>query len=449
MKKEKADEAMQVARQALVRAAPRRTEQLEIFTLEEEARAYEIADGRLENIKNRQTFGLAVRILDSGRVGFACRADTRPEAVATAVTEARAILRHSDPDPARELSPRREIKSESPVRDLLSRPAEEKIALAHRIATAARHADVRVKQVRLAAYYESRRHMTLVNSLGLELSWSRPAFSLGALVLAKNQHDTQMGEEYRSWRNWEALDPEGVGKQAGQQAAGLLGAKTLPTGRRSLLIPPSISAGLLDAVWKAWSAEAVQRGRSFLGGREGSQIAASGINLIDDGTLKDGLGTALVDDEGSPMQRTELVKDGKLTGFIYNIETARRARAVSTGNGLRLEFQTMPDVRPTNFWLLPGTQEVKALKNQAEGGLCLAEVMGLHTLDAVTGEFSLGASGWVIEDGRLGQPVRGVTIAGRIEELLRQIDGVGNDSVIYGRFAAPTLLVRDIMVAGN
>ncbi len=449
MKKAKAAETAEFARQALVKAAPRATEQLEIFTLEGEARAYEIADGRLENIKTHKTFGLAVRILDSGRVGFACRADTRPEAVVMAVAEARAILRYSAPDSARELFPRPEINFESPAPDLLSRPAEDKIAMAHRIAKAARYADVRVKQVQQAAYYESSRHMALVNSLGLELSWSRPAFSLGALVLAENQHDTQMGEEYRSWRNWEGLDPEGVGKQAGQQAAGLLGAESLSTGRRSLLIPPGIAAGLLEAAWKAWSAEMVQRGRSFLGGREGTQIAAPGINLIDDGTLKEGLGTALVDDEGSPMQRTELVKDGKLTGLIYNIESARRANTSSTGNGLRLEFQTMPDVRPTNFWLLPGTQEVKALKNQAEGGLYLAEVMGLHTFDAVTGEFSLGASGWVIEDGTLGRPVRGVTIAGRMEELLRQIDGLGNDPVIYGRFAAPTLLIRDIMVAGN
>ncbi|MCK5218494.1 TldD/PmbA family protein, partial [bacterium] len=417
MKKEKGAENADVARQALARAAPRGTEQLEIFTLEEEARTYEIADGRLENIKNHHAFGLAVRILDSGRVGFACRADTRPEAVDMAVTEARDILRHSAPDSARGFFPGPKINSEPPAYDLLSRPAEEKIAMAHRIATAAMHTDVRVKQVRQAAYYESSRRMALVNSLGLELSWGRPAFSLGALVLAENRHDTQMGEEYRSWRNWEGLDPEGVGMQAGYQAAGLLGAESLPTGRRTLLVPPGISASLLEAAWKAWSAESVQRSRSFLDGREGTQIAASGINLIDDGTLKDGLGTAMVDDEGSPMQRTELVKDGKLTGLMHNIETARRARISSTGNGLRLEFKTMPDVHPTNFWLLPGTQEVKDLKNQAEGGLYLAEVMGLHTLDAVTGEFSLGASGWVIEDGTLGRPVRGVTIAGRMEAL--------------------------------
>jgi len=438
------------ARQALAEVSPVPGEEIEIFCQSLRERSYEITRGRLENSESRNAFGAAVRVLSDGRLGFAYRADMRTEAVAAAVTEARDLARRSSPDAARALPGVRvpaRVSTPAPV-DLQAVPKEEKINLARRLEVAALASDPRVHAAHQATYQEEETLQALVNSHGVELSWSFQEFSLGVAAVAAAGGDSQLGEEYRVWRAWSRLDPETVGRLAGERAARLLQAAPLPTGKRRLVVPPSIGAGFLEAAIAAWSAEAVQRGRSFLAGREGQQIAAGAITLIDDGTAPGGLATAPVDDEGTPMQRTELINQGRLAGFLHNHETARRGGVQSTGNAYRAGIQAPPAVGPTNIILLPDSVVPEQLLAQAEGGLYLAEVLGLHTLDPVTGEFSLGASGWLIEHGAPVRPVRGVTIAGRLEDFLKQVEAVGSDLTTYGRVSVPTLLVKDIMVAG-
>jgi PmbA protein len=216
-----------------------------------------------------------------------------------------------------------------------------------------------------------------------------------------------------------------------------------------LILPPHITTGLLEAAWEAWSGDAAQRGRSFFAGRTGQMVAAPAITLVDDGTLAQGLASAPVDDEGTTTQRTALLSEGRLAGFLYNAESGRRAGARSTGNGQRNGFKNLPSVGPTNFLLLPGQAQPSDLLAEAEAGLYISELMGLHTLDAVTGEFSLGANGRLITKGVLGQPVRGITIAGTVETLLKQVTAIGADLTWYGSIGAPTLLVSDVMVSGT
>lgn len=440
-----------LARQALAGVSPAPGEEIEIYATVSTERRYELTGGQVENIESRQNFGAAVRVIAAGRLGFAYRADARPESLAEAVAEARNLAQRTAADPARTLPPRQDparVSLPAPV-DLQAVPLESKLDLARRLEAAARAVDPRVRATHQAAYQEEDVQTALVNTRGVDLSWSHQGFALSVAAVAEENGDSQIGEEYRVWRLWSDMNPEVVGREAGRKAARLLHAAPVATARRSLVVPPAIGTGFLEAAISAWSAEWVQRGRSFLAGREGQVIAAEAITLMDDGTAPGGMGTAPVDDEGTPMQRTELIRGGRLAGFMHNQETARRAGANSTGNARRSGLQAPPAVGPTNVICLPGGAGEAGLLAQAEGGLYLAEVLGLHTLDPVTGAFSLGASGWLIENGVLGRPVRGVTVAGRLETLLRQVEAVGDRLTTYGRFSAPTLLVRDIMVAGT
>jgi len=439
-----------LARQALAGTTPAAGEAIEIYISTATKRRYEMTAGQLENIESRQTFGAAVRVLTGGRLGFAYRADARPEALTAAIAEARDLAQRTAEDPARELPPRRDpARVNVPAsKDLQALPLEQKLELVRRLETAALAADPRVRVAHQAAYQEEDIHVALVSTLGVDMTWSFQEFGLSVAAVAEDDGDSQIGEDYRVWRLWDDLDPETVGREAGEKAAHLLKAAPLPTARRSLLIPPAIGTGLFEMALSAWSAESVQRGRSYLAGREGQAIAAAAVTLLDDGTAPGGVATAPVDDEGTPTQRTELIRNGHLAGFMHNQETARRAQVASTGNAYRASLQTPPSVGPTNVICLPGTFTESQLLARAEGGLYLAEVLGLHTLDPVTGAFSLGASGWLIENGTLGRPVRGVTMAGQLETLLKQVEALGDQLTTYGRFSAPALLVRDIMVAG-
>lgn len=437
------------ARRGLAEVQP--GEEVEIFTLEMNERRYEFDRDRLELTETRRAAGVAVRVLNAGRAGFAYRADPRPEAAATALDEARALAALSDPDPARVLAdPQAPAKVRVPEPlDLARIPLTDKLALVRRMEAAALGSDPRVRAAPQAGYQETERSCALAASTGVFHAWTRQTFSLGLAVLASDRGDTQVAEEFREWRSWADLDPEGTGRTAGERAARLLGAAPVPTGRRPVVVPPAVAAGLLEAALPAWSAEAVQRRRSFLDGQAGRTLAAPDVTLVDDGAATGGLYTTPVDDEGTPRQRTALVTEGRLTGFLHTLESARRADVPPSGNAVRPVLAAPPAPGVNNVSLLPGVRSRGELWERAEGGLLLAELLGLHTLAPATGEFSFGASGWLLERGAPARPVRGVTVAGDLGSLLRRITGIGNDPETYGRFTSPTLLIEEMMVAGK
>ncbi|NTV52912.1 MAG: TldD/PmbA family protein, partial [Candidatus Firestonebacteria bacterium] len=165
--------------------------------------------------------------------------------------------------------------------------------------------------------------------------------------------------------------------------------------------------------------------------------------------LPHGLYSAPGDEEGSPAQRTELLRAGVLTGCLHDLETAARAQTRSTGNGFRPELTSPPGVGPSNFLLQPGPDSLVSLLTAYPGALYAADVLGLHTLDPVTGDFSLGAGGWLLEAGQAGRPVRGITISGNLLTWLKQIDRLADDLTVFGHFGAPTVAVRDLTLAGS
>jgi PmbA protein len=155
-----------------------------------------------------------------------------------------------------------------------------------------------------------------------------------------------------------------------------------------------------------------------------------------------------MDEEGSATQRTELIREGVLTACLHNRETALRGKTRSTGNGVRSSLSTTPAVGPMQVQLLPGSQTPEALYQAYPDALVAADVLGLHTLDPVTGDFSLGASGWLLQPGG-DVAVRGVTLSGNLMTWLKQIVAVGSDVRVLGHFSAPSVVVRDLLVAGE
>lgn len=428
--------------------------QTELYAFSVRERRYELTGGRLENQEVKHIQGAAVRVLaPGGRMGFAFRRDSRLESVKQAVAEARHLAAQAEPDDCRQLPPPRPATPVTPASrvDLQGILPAAKVDLVFSLEAAAKAVDPRIRAVHQAAYREVEIETRLLNSLGLDLTWQRQEFSLSLAVLAEDRGESQLAEEFRTWPAWNQIDPALVGAAAAHKAVRLLGARPLPTGRRSLLLPPEVSAALLEAVFPAWSAEAVQRGRSFLAGQEGKPLGPECLHLVDDGTLAQALGSAPTDEEGSPTQRTELLRSGRVAGFLHNHETALRGNTRSTGNARRPGMISPPGIGPTNVLLLPADQgrPPAELARLANHGLQVAEVLGLHTLDPVSGEYSLGANGWLLQDGEPGQAVRSVTIAGRLGDLFQRIEAVGQDVTAYDRFSAPTLLAADIMVAGT
>jgi PmbA protein len=194
----------------------------------------------------------------------------------------------------------------------------------------------------------------------------------------------------------------------------------------------------------------VQKGRSLFASLAGEVVAASPVNLVDDGRLLDGPGASPVDDEGVPTRETPLIDRGRLNGFLHNAHTAHRGRTLSTGNAGRAGFRSPPGVSASNLFLKAGTKSAEELIRQADHGVYIQEVSGVHSgANPITGEFSVGATGLRIAGGALGEPLREMTVASTLRDVLERVVAVGSDLRFYGSTGSPTVLVGEMTIGGT
>jgi PmbA protein len=209
-------------------------------------------------------------------------------------------------------------------------------------------------------------------------------------------------------------------------------------------------SGLLEALAPAFSARRILKGTSLLAARLGEPVASPAVTLVDEPRLPGGFGAAPADAEGLPTHRTALVEEGRLRGYLHDTYSAAKMGIGRPGNTVRSSYGTPPQIGPTNLLLLPGTEPVEALLSRAGRGVLITELMGLHTVDTVSGDFSLGASGRLLAGGRPGAPVDQLAISGNFLDLLSSIEAVGADLKLFpGGGGAPSVLLRELSVAGR
>jgi PmbA protein len=214
-----------------------------------------------------------------------------------------------------------------------------------------------------------------------------------------------------------------------------------------------VAASFIGFIGAMLSAEAVQRGRSLFADREGEEVADPALAVADDGTDPEGPGSAPFDGEGSPTRRNPLLEGGRLLTFLFDARTARRAGRATTGNASRGSYRSPPSVGTTNLILEPGSDDLAGLTRRAGEGLYVTDVAGLHSgVNPVSGTFSVGASGRLIENGELGAPVRELTIASDLVSMLKGVRAVGAEArwvPFGGSVKAPPLLVGEMAVSGS
>jgi PmbA protein len=253
-------------------------------------------------------------------------------------------------------------------------------------------------------------------------------------------------------RDPDALDPERIGAEAAERALALVGARQPESRRCPVVLDAFVAASFIGFIGAMLSADAVQRGRSLFADREGDEIADAALALADDGTDPGGPASAPFDGEGSPTRRTPLIGDGRLRTFLFDARTARKAGRATTGSAARGSYRSAPTVGTTNLILEPGTLDLEGLFQEAGEGLFVTDVAGLHSgVNPVSGTFSVGASGRLIEGGAAGTPVRELTIASDLVSMLKSVRQVGSEArwvPLGGSVKAPPILVAEMAVSG-
>ena len=231
----------------------------------------------------------------------------------------------------------------------------------------------------------------------------------------------------------------------------MLGATKPPTAKVPVVLDQFAAMSFLGVLAAALSAEAVLKGRSLFATMVGQQIGTELFTLVDDGTITTGPAASPFDDEGVPSGRTELFTAGTLNGFLHNTYTAARmgSGTASTGNAKRGGYKTTPGVGTSNFYLDAGELSFDELLARADGGVLIQDVSGVHSgANPISGEFSVGATGLRIAGGTLGEPLREMTVASTLPEMLAGITGVGDDLRFFSSVGTPSIMIGEMTLAG-
>lgn len=424
----------------------------EAFFLESRAIFINAKEGAIDTFSRAVDRGVGIRVLVGCRAGFAFTSDLSPEAIEEAILKAKEGAAVSEEDRYRRFpSPSLTPSPELPVYDgsLRTLPIEAKVDQALKVEQAARGFDRRISKVRTASYREAEYQVALSNSLGLTVGSRGTHASVSAYVAAEERGSAETGWEFDFSHFYERLKPEEVGRKAAERAIGMLRARPIATCTTNVLLDPAVAADLVDIVVSALTAEAVQKRKSLFLGKIGERVGAEGITLIDDGRDLRGMVPAPYDGEGVPTQRTCLIESGVLRGYLYDTYTAAKDGTSSTGNAHRPSYSAPPVVGASTCFLMPGGGSQEALLKLMGRGLYVTTALGMHTANPVSGDFSVGVEGHWVEGGGLAHPVRGVTMAGGILDLLQRTVAVGSDLRFFGRTGSPSLLVRDVPIGGT
>jgi PmbA protein len=242
-------------------------------------------------------------------------------------------------------------------------------------------------------------------------------------------------------------DPEAVGKEAARRTVAKLGAEKIETGQLPVIFDPESGRGLLRLLFGVISGGAIYRKASYLIGREGTPVASQLCTIIDDPLIPRGPGSRPYDGEGLTSRKNVVVDKGVLKTYLFDTYSARKLGRVSNGCAGR-GIGGGPHVTTSNFILQAGQTPAAEIIKQVPRGLYVTEMMGFG-FNAVTGDFSRGAGGFLIENGQLGRPVTEITISANFNDLLRNIDAVGDDLDLRSSTACPTFRVSQMMIAGR
>lgn len=285
----------------------------------------------------------------------------------------------------------------------------------------------------------------IANSKGVERDYQTTFVSASILLVAEKNGESHTGWDYQSFRMLKDVDFKKIGKNAAEIATMTLGAKKISSFKGLVLMKTPIVVEFLGLLASSFSAEAVQKKRSMLSGKVGQSVISDSIDIIDTAFLDGLVGSRPFDSEGTPTQHNTLVEKGILQGYIHNSYTAKKDGIKSTGNAIRSGYMSTPSVGINNLILKPSagvdTSKFERLVSLIDRGIYITEVIGMHTANPVSGDFSIGISGIYIEKGESIHPFKEATLSGNILNLFKDIIGIGDDLSFYGNIGTPSILI--------
>ncbi len=403
----------------------------ELFVERRLSESFSFDDGRLKSATYDESQGFGLRAIAGETAAYAHATELSLAALKRAGGTCRTILRHGA---SSSLAPpqRTNARLYSDANPAEGASFAEKVALLQKVDAYARDLDSKVKQVSasIAAEWQL---VTIIRGDGSIYKDVRPLMRFNVGVVTDNGKTQGQGNDgfggrgsfqsYLTEDNWQAATREAL-----RQALVALEAEASPAGEMDVLLGPGWPGILLhEAIGHGLEGDFNRKGTSAFAGLMGQKIAADGVTIVDDGTLPDRRGSITIDDEGTASNCTTLIENGVLVGFMQDRLNARLMGVQPTGNGRRQSYAHAPMPRMTNTYMLNGTRDPADILSSMKSGI-FAKSFGGGQVDITSGKFVFTVTeAYLIENGKLGRPLKGATLIGSGAEALKRISMVGND----------------------
>lgn len=430
----------QLASDALAHARLKGATACEVDVSEGFGQSVSVRCSEVETIEYNRDKGMGVSVYVGQRRGYASTSDFSPRALRETVEAALNIARFTAEDDCAGL-PEPELLATEPMDlDLYhpwELPVEAAIELAGRCEAAAFETDERINNSEGASVSTQQAQFVAANSLGFMGGYPTSRHYIACSVIAGEQEAMQRDDWYTTHRNATALEaPEAVGQQAARRAVARLNPKKISTGSFPVIFEAPLAAGLLGNFVQAVSGGALYRKSSFLLDHLGRQVFPEFVQLQELPHLPGALASSPFDNDGVRTRERQVVRDGVLQGYFLSVYSGRKLGLPSTGNAGGSH----------NLILTPGEHDLDGLVAQMGRGLLVTELLG-HGVNYVTGDYSRGAAGFWVEDGRIAHPVEEITIAGNLKDMFRNIRAVGRDVQVRGSKRTGSILLDALTVA--
>ncbi|MCH4890696.1 TldD/PmbA family protein [Acidaminobacter sp. JC074] len=400
--------------------------------------------------------GLSFRGLYNEKMGYAFTEILDDASLEMLVREAKANAEAIESEDKVEIAePKGRIEPMDLYSEDLGKVAKaDKIDFLKKLEAEAKSLDERVKSLSYNLYMESEMDVKINNTRGMDLSQKSNIGICYVNVLAVSGEENKTGHVLLIEKDFDKFDYKAVAKKAVEETVSQFGASPVASKSYPVVLKNETAADLLGAFMSVFNAENVQKDLSMMKGKIDENVAGSLVTLVDDPFMVGGHGNKSFDAEGTKTMKTEIIKDGVLKTFLHNNKTARKDGIESTGNASKASYKSSINIAPSNLYIEAGTHSFDELI-QMEEGMIITSLQGLHSgLNAISGDFSLAANGYLVKDGKIERPVDQITVAGNLKDLLMDVEAIGNDMAFSlptgaAYVASPSIKIKSLAIAGE
>ncbi len=426
-------------------------EPVEVYIQKSEKESINVYGQKVDSFTIAQSGGIAVRGLYNNKLGYCfleedsddnidlCVEMMKSNAMAIESDDTVMIYAGSKEYPTVESTP------------LTFVTTQDKIDFLKQIESKLQVSDPRIVQVMQTEMECQKVEVQIINSLGMNISKTEEFCVFYSALLASESNDNKSAYEIKVTHDITSVDVDEYVQVLKDKVVSKLNAKQVKTGKYSVILKNEAMSSLLGSLTGLFNGENVYKGISLLKDKMDTQIFDEKITIVDNPLKKDGYASTPFDDEGVASSSKVIVDKGVLKMFLHNQKSASMMNTVSTGNGFKSGYASSVGIRPTNFYIEPNDCSFDELLKEMDNGLIIDELNGLHAgLNPITTDFSLQASGFVVENGKIVRPVNLITVASNFLKMMENVKAVGNDShESLSGVASPSILFEGLSISGE